>query len=209
MQQNVEPSAIFFQAFSLVIPSFTGSSSQFFEAPTALSYRCCWVFAELTWNLSIRSKATWAKSFLMVLAYPKQIIKNQRKTVRRVVTINVCWRKSSCELPPLATTHAKRANSSSGKIAIASSLPHPLFFSKKSVAIANATGKLARYSSSLLPICGGWKCVNLGSVVVVYGAITFNMLGLLQPKYRRIFLWTCILPKNLRASTFWVIEIWV
>jgi len=37
MQRNVEPSAIFFQAFSSVICSFAGSSSQCFEAPTALS----------------------------------------------------------------------------------------------------------------------------------------------------------------------------
>ena len=39
MQRNVEPSAIFFQAFSSVIRSFTGSSSPCFcfEAPTALS----------------------------------------------------------------------------------------------------------------------------------------------------------------------------
>jgi len=81
--------------------------------------RWCWVFTELTWNLSIRSKATWAKSFLMLLGYRKQIIQNQRKTVRRAVTINVCWRKSACELFPLATTHAKVANSGSGKMVIA------------------------------------------------------------------------------------------
>jgi len=37
MQRNVEPSAIFFRAFSSVIRSFTGSSSQCFEAPIALS----------------------------------------------------------------------------------------------------------------------------------------------------------------------------
>ena len=37
MQRNVEPSATFFQAFNSVIRSFTGSSSQCFEAPTALS----------------------------------------------------------------------------------------------------------------------------------------------------------------------------
>ena len=37
MKQNVEPGAIFFQAFNSVIRSFTGSSSQCFEAPTALS----------------------------------------------------------------------------------------------------------------------------------------------------------------------------
>ena len=36
MQRNVEPSAIFFQAISSVIRSFTGSSSQCFEAPTDL-----------------------------------------------------------------------------------------------------------------------------------------------------------------------------
>ena len=81
--------------------------------------RWCSVFTELTWNLSIRSKATWAKSFLMLIAYRKQIIQNQRKTVRRAVTINVCWQKSSCELFPLATTYAKVANSGSGKMVIA------------------------------------------------------------------------------------------
>jgi len=53
----------------------------------------------------------------MLLAHRNQIIPNQRKTVRRAVTINVCWRKSSCELFPCATTHAKVANS--GKMVIA------------------------------------------------------------------------------------------
>ena len=94
--------------------------------------------------LSIRSKGTWTKSFLVLLACCKQIIQNQRKTERRVVTINVCWRKSSCELFPLATTHAKIANS--GKMVIAR---YPIrYFSKKSVVTANATRKLACYSSS-------------------------------------------------------------
>jgi len=37
MQRNIEPSAIFFQAFNSVIRSFTGSCSQCFESPTALS----------------------------------------------------------------------------------------------------------------------------------------------------------------------------
>jgi len=55
----------------------------------------------------------------MLLSYRKQIIQNQRKTVRRAVTITVCWRKSSCELFPLATTHPKVANSGSGKMVIA------------------------------------------------------------------------------------------
>jgi len=77
----------------------------------------------------------------MLLAYRKQMIQNQRKTVRRTVIINVFWRKSSCDAFPLATTHANVANSGD------SSLPHALFLSKKSGALANATGKLARYSS--------------------------------------------------------------
>ena len=40
--------------------------------------------------------------------------------MRRAVTINVCWRKSSCELFPLATTRDKVANSGSGKMVISS-----------------------------------------------------------------------------------------
>jgi len=111
------------------VPYFSMHSIQSYAAsPVAVAnaskpqlhyvFRCCWVFTELTWNRSIRSKATWAKSFLMLLAYRKQIIQNQSKTARRVVTINVCWWKSSCELFPLATTHAKVANSGSGKMVI-------------------------------------------------------------------------------------------
>jgi len=37
MQRNAEPSAIFLQEFNSVIRNFTGSSSQCFEAPIALS----------------------------------------------------------------------------------------------------------------------------------------------------------------------------
>jgi len=37
MQRNVELSDIFLQAFNSVVRYFTGSSSQCFEAPTALS----------------------------------------------------------------------------------------------------------------------------------------------------------------------------
>jgi len=37
MQRNVEPSHIFLQAFNSVILNFTGSSTQCFEAPAALS----------------------------------------------------------------------------------------------------------------------------------------------------------------------------
>jgi len=119
MQRNVEPSDIFLQAFNSVIRNFTGSSSQCFEASTALSLLLMLSFTEFTWNLSIRSKATWAKSFLMLLAYCKQIIQNQHKAVRRAVTINVCWRRSSCKHFPLATTRAKVVNNSSGKTVIA------------------------------------------------------------------------------------------
>jgi len=118
MQRNVEPSNIFLQAFNSVIRSFTSSSSQCFEAQSTISLSLMLSFYR-TWNLSIRSKATWDRSFLMLLVYRKQIIQNQWKTVRRAVTITVCWLKSSCELFPLATTRPKVANSGSGKMVIA------------------------------------------------------------------------------------------
>jgi len=89
----------------------------------------------------------------MPLASRDQIIQNQHKTVRRAVPVNVCWRKSSCELFTLATTHAKVANSSSCKVVIACYRICFVFF--KSGATAIAPGKLARYfSSSLLTTSG-------------------------------------------------------
>ena len=69
MQRNVEPSDIFLQAFNSVIRNVTGSCSQCFEAPTALSLSLMLFFSELMWNLSIRSKATCAKSVLMAASH--------------------------------------------------------------------------------------------------------------------------------------------
>jgi len=57
MQRNVEPSAIFVQAFSSVIRSFTGCSSQCFEAPTALNLSLMLSFYRTDVE-PIRSKAT-------------------------------------------------------------------------------------------------------------------------------------------------------
>jgi len=84
-------------------------------------------FSELTWNQSIRSKATGAKSFLNAASL-RQTNHPKRKTVRRAVTTNVCRRKSSCEPFPLATTHGKVANS--GKVVIARYRIH-YFFQKE------------------------------------------------------------------------------
>ena len=129
MQRNVEPSDIFLQPFNSVIRNFTGSSSQCFEVQTALSLSLMLSFYRTNVEpIDHRSKATWAKSFLKLLAYRKQIIQNQRKTVGRAVTINMCWRKSSCELFPLPTTRTKVANS--GKIVIARYRIH-YFFQKR------------------------------------------------------------------------------
>jgi len=46
----------------------------------------------------------------------KKIIRGQHKTVRRAVTTNVCGRKSSFEILPMATTHAKVANSGNSEV---------------------------------------------------------------------------------------------
>jgi len=73
-------------------------------------------FSELKWNRSFRSKAAWAKSFLMQLDYHKKIIQSQHKTVRTAIATNMCGRKCSCELFPLATTHAKVANSGNSEV---------------------------------------------------------------------------------------------
>jgi len=52
----------------------------------------------------------------MLLDYRKKIIQSQHKTVRRAVSTNACGWKSSCEVFPLATTHAKVANSGNSEV---------------------------------------------------------------------------------------------
>jgi len=128
MQQNVEPSTIFFQAFNPIIRSITGSSCQCLETSPALSLSLMLSFYRT--NVEPKSKATWAKSFLMQLAHRKQIIQNRRKTVRRGAAISMCWRKNSCRLFPLATPHAKVVNSGSSKMVIARYCIH-YFFQKR------------------------------------------------------------------------------
>ena len=90
----------------------------------------------------------------MLLANCKQIIQNQCKIVRRGAIFNVCWRKNSCEIFPLATTHAKVANSGSGKMVIA---PYRIrYFFQKRAALAlslldNWLVIVARYCPALSP----------------------------------------------------------
>ena len=72
------------------------------------------------------------------------------------------------ELFLLATTHAKVANSSNGKMVIARYRICYLL-KKKSGSPANATGKLARYSSSLLPSSGNqWSFCQSVSCSVLW-----------------------------------------
>jgi len=66
----------------------------------------------------------------MLLDYRKKIIQNQRKTVRRAVTTCADVR-ALANFFPLATTHAKVANSGSGKVVIARY--HIRFFQKRAV----------------------------------------------------------------------------
>jgi len=77
-------------------------------------------------------QSSLSKIFPMLLAYCKQMIQNQLQTVRRAVTVNVCGRKSSCELFSLATTHAKLANSGSGEMLIVCDRIR-YFFNKRAV----------------------------------------------------------------------------
>jgi len=72
----------------------------------------------------------------MLLDYHKKIIQNQHKTVRRAVAINACGQKSFCELFPLATTHAKAANSGSGKVVTAHH--HVRYFFQKRAALPSS-----------------------------------------------------------------------
>jgi len=52
----------------------------------------------------------------MLLDCRIKIIQNQHTTVRRAVSTNVCEWQSSSELFPLATTHAKVANSGNSEV---------------------------------------------------------------------------------------------
>jgi len=52
----------------------------------------------------------------MLLDYRKKIIQSQHKIVRKAVSTNVCGRKSASEHFPLATTHAKIANSGNSEV---------------------------------------------------------------------------------------------
>jgi len=83
----------------------------------------------------------------MLLDYRTKIIKSQHKTLRRAVTTNVYGRKSSSELFPLATTHAKVANSGNSEVRFLATAC--VIVLRRSGTTAIAPRKLACYSSSL------------------------------------------------------------
>jgi len=113
-----------FQAFNSLMRSFTGSSSLYFQVPTASSLSMMLTFSERTWNWSIRSKVTWAKSInagsLRQTHLPKSTHNSEKSSYFQCVL-----KEDFCELFPLATTHAKAATS--GKVVIARSRIHHVF----------------------------------------------------------------------------------
>ena len=58
-----------------------------YTSKTQLLHVCWWywLFSELKWNRSIRSKATRSKSVIMLLAHHKQIIQNQRNSEEQLL----------------------------------------------------------------------------------------------------------------------------
>jgi len=70
----VNPLQHLFQAFNSLLRSFTSSSNLYFQVRTAWRLLMMLIFSELQWNRSFRSKATSAKSFLMLLDYRIKII---------------------------------------------------------------------------------------------------------------------------------------
>jgi len=119
LSEVLNPVQYLFQAFNSLYAALLAAVSYISKPELLWVCSWCWRLSKLKWNRSARSKSTWAKSFLMLLYYRKQINQNQHKTVRNAVTTNVCGPKSSCELFPLTTTHTKVLNSSSGKVVIA------------------------------------------------------------------------------------------
>jgi len=119
---------------------------------------CCWfwLFSELTWNRSIRSKTTWAKSFLMLqLTASKSSKLTAQQWEQQLLPKGELFRTFSFGHQ---TIHAKVANSGAGSCEVAIARYHNRYFFKKRVALPPiATGKLAYHCSSLLPASGDGK----------------------------------------------------
>jgi len=130
--------------------------------------------------------------------------------VRRAVTTNVCWQKSSCKLFPLAATHAKVANSGNGKMVIACYRTR-YFFQKRATLqltlLENQLATVTRYfSSSLLPCSGNkaswtsqWNTHKLKRVlffILYYGSCFLCLLATLLvvtfPIFSAFFTYACM-----------------
>jgi len=148
----------------------------------------------------------------MVLAYCKQINQNQRKTVGRAVTTNVCWRKSSCELFPLATTRAKVANSYSGKTVIAR-YPIRYFFSKKRPSQEGTGSGLtasAPVSDVSAPVCTNgyglpcslwvWRRRTNRRPVVLLCTIHRTLIDCTAWRFLTVMQWNCCLTHAPRSG---------
>jgi len=59
--------SIYSKHFNSLLRRFISSSSLYFQARTALRSLMMLIFSELKWNRSLRPKAAWARSFLLLL----------------------------------------------------------------------------------------------------------------------------------------------
>jgi len=119
MQRNVEPSTIFFQPFNSVIRNFTGSSSQCFEATTALSFSLMPSFYRTNVEPIDQAKSNLSLIFpnaasLLQTNHPESAQNSEKSSYYQRVLA-----EALAKLFPFAITRAKVADSGSGKTVIA------------------------------------------------------------------------------------------
>ena len=101
MQGNVEPSDIFLQAFNSVIRNFTGSCSQCFEAPTALSLSLMlsfyWTNAELVDQVKSNLREIFSNAAtLLQTNHPKSVQNSEKSSYYQRVLAEELLRTFCC-----------------------------------------------------------------------------------------------------------------
>jgi len=80
LSEVLNPVQYLFQAFNSLYAALLAAVSYISKPELLWVCSWCWRLSKLKWNRSARSKSTWAKSFLMLLYYRKQINTKQWET---------------------------------------------------------------------------------------------------------------------------------
>jgi len=157
-------------------------------------FSCVGAHKTSAYNINIYSHHLWKVEVILTKNFGVRCFRFVTIDARGYKTLSYSERLSSCSMKHHNFFKTKvfvtKIYKNYSRIVMKSENLNPVHQELCELIFVELTNRTLFRSIRIIVCARDWQCANLGSVVVEWGTITYNMLGLLQPNFRwMFFLW--------------------